>query len=78
MQPATPAEEPAYGTGPEVKEIQRLLKAIGFDPKPIDGIPGPLTEAAIKDFQRARGLVVDGRPTAALLSALRREVPNAR
>jgi N-acetylmuramoyl-L-alanine amidase len=37
--------------GPDVKRLQRALKAINFDPKYIDGIYGPLTEDAVKRFQ---------------------------
>src|SRR5688572_3826006 len=44
----------------EVKELQRRLKGAGFDPGPVDGYLGPKTEKAVKAFQRARGLVVDG------------------
>lgn len=40
--------------------IQTMLKSHGFDPGPLDGIPGRLTEAAIKAFQTARGLEPDG------------------
>ncbi len=41
-------------------DIQRRLKALGFDPGPLDGIRGRLTIAAVRAFQRADGLVVDG------------------
>ena len=41
-------------------EIQRRLKALGFDPGPVDGVRGRLTIRAIKAFQTANGLVVDG------------------
>lgn len=41
-------------------EIQRLLSREGFDPGPIDGIRGRRTIAAIKRFQSANGLLVDG------------------
>jgi uncharacterized protein (TIGR02594 family) len=43
-----------------VLELQKALKAAGFDPGPLDGIVGPKTRAAIAAFQRARGLEVDG------------------
>lgn len=42
------------------RKIQRALKDSGFDPGPIDGIPGSLTRAAIKAFQKSKRLTVDG------------------
>ena len=42
------------------REIQSRLKALSYDPGPIDGVRGRRTIAAIKAFQRDRGLVVDG------------------
>jgi N-acetylmuramoyl-L-alanine amidase len=43
-----------------VEEIQRKLKAAGFNPGPIDGDYGHNTAAAVAAFQTVRGLVVDG------------------
>jgi putative chitinase len=40
--------------------IQRALVALGFDPGPVDGLPGPKTRAAVLAFQRSRGLATDG------------------
>lgn len=45
-----------------VAEIQRALLARGYDPGPIDGLPGKKTEAAVRAFQRGAGLTVDGDP----------------
>jgi N-acetyl-anhydromuramyl-L-alanine amidase AmpD len=42
-------------TGASVKQLQKLLKIEA------DGIFGPMTENAVKTFQRKRGLVVDGK-----------------
>ncbi|WP_082351566.1 peptidoglycan-binding domain-containing protein [Cypionkella psychrotolerans] len=36
-----------------------------------DGKVGPLTVAAVKAFQRARGMVLDGYPSLEILQALR-------
>lgn len=44
----------------DVLTIQRKLKGAGFDPGPLDGVRGRLTIRAIKAFQAARGLEVDG------------------
>lgn len=45
---------------PEVKAIQFLLRARGFYQMQPDGIYGPQTAAAVKAFQRAKGLKADG------------------
>lgn len=47
-------------TGPEVVHLQTLLMQHGFNPGPIDGIFGPMTEAAVLAFQGSKGLVQDG------------------
>ncbi len=46
--------------GPDVLEIQTLLAAQGLGPGPLDGIFGPLTERALRHFQKDRGLKTDG------------------
>ena len=51
-----PTEESA-----RVREIQKALKAAGFDPGPIDGHLGQKTRTAIRDFQTAQGLEPDGK-----------------
>ena len=43
-----------------VRSLQTKLTARGFSPGPVDGRFGPLTGAAVKRFQRADGLAVDG------------------
>ena len=47
-------------TGVEVKEFQAKLNVLGYNCGTPDGIFGNKTEAAVKDFQRASGLTVDG------------------
>ncbi len=51
--------------------VQRALETRGYEVGTIDGVIGPLSEAAIRDFQASRGLVVTGRATPELLSELR-------
>lgn len=46
--------------GSEVELLQDTLKSLNFDPGPIDGIFGTKTKAAVKAFQKERGLSVDG------------------
>jgi putative peptidoglycan binding protein len=58
--------------GSEVKEIQRLLKAAGFAPGPLDGVYGEQTVAAVQAFQIAKGLLPDGEAGPATKKALER------
>jgi N-acetylmuramoyl-L-alanine amidase len=46
--------------GDDVAEVQQRLGALGFDTGRVDGIFGPLTSAAVADFQRNSGQPVDG------------------
>jgi hypothetical protein len=46
--------------GQDVLAVQRILARLGFSSGTIDGAYGPLTEAAVRRFQRSAGLVVDG------------------
>ncbi len=47
-------------SGSKVKEIQRKLNEYGFSVGAVDGIFGSKTLQAVKNFQKSRGLVVDG------------------
>jgi hypothetical protein len=55
----------------ELAEIQRLLSRLDLDPGSADGVMVSKTEQAIATFQTMAGMVVDGRPSAALLEELR-------
>ena len=46
--------------GMEVIEIQKQLAVLHYNVGEIDGVFGPATEKAVKDFQTAKGLKVDG------------------
>ncbi|TXI00911.1 MAG: lytic murein transglycosylase [Pseudorhodobacter sp.] len=50
--------------------LQKRLTAAGFDTGGIDAKMGPKTVAAIKGFQKARGMVPDGFPSLSVLQAL--------
>lgn len=65
--------------GPAVAQLQDLLRQSGFDPGPVDGIFGPLTEAAVIAAQRHFGLEVDGlagRMTVGALEGARSQAPS--
>lgn len=53
------------------KELQRLLAARGYDIGKVDGILGPRTRAAIRDYQEEKRRRADGLPTPELLELLR-------
>jgi N-acetylmuramoyl-L-alanine amidase len=46
--------------GDDVRQLQQQLSAIGFDAGRIDGIFGPHTDKALRDFQRNAAVAVDG------------------
>lgn len=58
--------------GDDVAAVQRRLGSLGFDAGRVDGIFGPQTETAVRDFQRNAGLVVDGNCGPATVIALAR------
>src|SRR5690348_15611180 len=41
----------------KVRQVQTELKSRGFDPGRIDGVMGPQTMTAIRNFQSSRGLI---------------------
>lgn len=64
-------------TGNDVKELQRALKAKGFDPQGTDGHFGANTRKAVVAFQRASGLKDDGIVGKDTLAALFGTAPSA-
>jgi peptidoglycan hydrolase-like protein with peptidoglycan-binding domain len=48
-------------SGPDVTALQQRLKDLGFDPNGVDGGFGSGTEKAVRAFQQAKGLGVDGK-----------------
>jgi hypothetical protein len=57
---APPVDDSAPLTPGEVRDLQAHLKALGFDPGDIDGIPGPQTAAAIRRFEASRSMPPTG------------------
>ena len=45
---------------PAVRDLQEALKALGYDPGPVDGVFGAKTESAVVKFQQAKGIAADG------------------
>ncbi len=49
-----------------VANTQAGLSRLGYDPGPVDGVLGPRTSAAIREYQYDNDLALDGRATASL------------
>jgi peptidoglycan hydrolase-like protein with peptidoglycan-binding domain/DNA invertase Pin-like site-specific DNA recombinase len=58
-----------------VRKLQQQLRKLEHQPGPVDGLYGPLTEAAVRRFQSSAGLQVDGIAGPRTLKALRSEWP---
>lgn len=52
---------PISGFNGRVKEIQKILEDLGFDPGSVDGRMGARTRLAIKEFQKKEGLTINGK-----------------
>jgi peptidoglycan hydrolase-like protein with peptidoglycan-binding domain len=61
-------------TGDKVKELQTLLNRAGFNCGVVDGDFGEKTDAAVRAFQKAKGLTVDGVVGEQTLSALKSNI----
>lgn len=61
-----------------IRQTQCLLDYLGYDPGPIDGLDGANTWDAVKAFQAAEGLTVDGVAGAQTEKALLDAVSNGR
>ena len=57
-------------SGPDVLTLQSALFQLGFDPNGTDGRFGAGTEAAVKAFQKSKGLTPDGIAGPATMAAL--------
>jgi N-acetylmuramoyl-L-alanine amidase len=60
--------------GDDVSDVQHQLTRLGFDCGRVDGIYGPLTATAVRDFQENVGLPSDGVVGLATITALRRVI----
>lgn len=58
-----------------VMRVQVALYAAGFDPGAVDGVLSEPTRQALRKFQAARGLTIDGRMNTATLNALGVAIP---
>ncbi|HUP37520.1 MAG TPA: peptidoglycan-binding domain-containing protein [Candidatus Limnocylindria bacterium] len=51
-----PAPAPRF-----IREAQRTLRELGYQPGPVDGIAGPKTKEALARYQRSERIQVTGR-----------------
>src|SRR5262245_32117283 len=51
---------PGAAASDDVRQIQQELQNRGYSPGAIDGVMGPHTKGAIKEFQQAEGLPATG------------------
>lgn len=65
-----PSKKPI--TRQEIRSMQRMLAAHGYDPGVIDGLAGSKTVAAIREYQARAGLRVDGTVSRRLINHLSR------
>lgn len=63
-------QEPPLMHGDDVAALQSRLTEMGFDCGRVDGIYGPRTELAVKDFQKSVGATADGKCGPATIIAL--------
>lgn len=52
-------------------DTQETLIVLGYDIGEIDGVIGPASRGAIREFQKSQGIPADGKPSAALLEAMK-------
>lgn len=69
LQNPPPEDAPALSRR-KIIHLQEALQERGFEPGKPDGIMGPATRSAIRQFQAASGLVADGYPSESVLAQL--------
>lgn len=72
LQNPPPEDAPALSRA-NIINLQKALQQRGYEPGNPDGIMGPATRSAIRQFQAANNLVADGYPGESVLAAL--EIP---
>jgi peptidoglycan hydrolase-like protein with peptidoglycan-binding domain len=54
----------------QVKQVQEKLSGMGYDVGPVDGIVGPKTQSALREFQQDKGLQATGELNSQTLAAI--------
>jgi peptidoglycan hydrolase-like protein with peptidoglycan-binding domain len=71
--PTAPEAAPTPLQRSEIKEVQAKLRTFGFNPGPVDGNAGPMTQAAVLHYQQNRGQPETGKVDRAVLDELRQD-----
>jgi peptidoglycan hydrolase-like protein with peptidoglycan-binding domain len=72
-----PVPSPARTPGEIINDIQRELARRGYYDGSVDGLYGPRTDSAIRDFEHAAGLKPSPEPNEALLQTIMRSPPRS-
>jgi peptidoglycan hydrolase-like protein with peptidoglycan-binding domain len=67
---ASAGSQSQAGGDEKIKQVQQKLKDQGHDAGPVDGVMGPKTQAALKEFQSAKGLKDSGQLDRETMAAL--------
>jgi DNA-binding NarL/FixJ family response regulator len=70
---ADPAPDQSPLRRDEMREVQARLRSFGFNPGPVDGSPGALTDSAVMRYQQNRGQLQTGKVDRELLEQLRQD-----
>ena len=69
-QAPAPSDPSTYESGSRVSDVQSALSRAGYYDGPIDGVLGPATRKALRNYQRDHGLAVTGGIDRAVTDAL--------
>jgi hypothetical protein len=71
--PVEPARSQTTLRPDEVREVQTRLRSFGFNPGPLDGAAGRMTESAVMHYQQNRGHLQTGTVDRRLMEQLRQD-----
>ena len=67
---ATLASANDMSTQSSISQLQQALNDKGYNAGPVDGVDGPKTQAALKQFQQSQGIAASGKADNQTLAAL--------
>lgn len=69
---------PKEGSSPQVKQVERLLKKLGYAPGRVDGVEDASLTKAIKKFQKDHKLKVTGKVSNRLITSIEKRLLNSK